>query len=63
MSLKRSDDTSSAKTSTLLCVTKLLLQNLSLRNFYHTDSLVANNITIGIFISKLDIHWEHSQML
>lgn len=54
---------SSAKTSTLSCVTKLLLQNLSLRNFYHTDSLVANNITIGIFISKLDIHRELPPML
>ena len=54
---------SSAKTSTLLCISKLLLQNLSLRNFYHTDSLVANNITIGIFKSKLDIHWKLPQML
>lgn len=52
-----------SKTSTLSCVTKLLLQNLSLRNFYHTDSLVANNITIGIFISKLDVHWELPPML
>lgn len=48
------------KTSMVLCITKLLLENF-FRSFYHTDILVADNTAIGIFKSKLDIHWELSE--